>query len=72
MIRFIPNAAHDMHIAVDGGFGGAASLVTAPTTSTGFAPGYTDLVTSWVKASLKGCRRQWWNKRHAKPNRALR
>src|SRR5260370_24204626 len=54
MIRFIPNAAHDMHVAVDSGFGGAASLITAPTTSTGFAPGYTDLVTSWVKGLAEG------------------
>ncbi len=54
MIRFIPNAAHDMHVALDGGFGGAASLITAPTTSTGFAPGYTDVVTSWVKSLAKG------------------
>ena len=53
-IRFIANAAHDMHIARDNGFGGAASLITAPTTSTGLAPGYTDLVTSWIYGLAEG------------------
>lgn len=53
-IHFIPNAAHDLHVARDGGFGGAASLITAPTTSTGFAPGYTDLVTSWINGLADG------------------
>jgi uncharacterized protein len=53
-IRFIPNAAHDMRIARDSGFGGAASLITAPTTTTGFAPGYTDLVTSWINGLANG------------------
>ncbi len=53
-IGFVPNAAHDMHVARDGGFGGAASLITAPTTSTGFAPGYLDLVISWVSGLAEG------------------
>ncbi len=53
-IGFVPNAAHDMHVARDVALGGAASLITAPITSTGFAPGYTDLVISWVSGLAEG------------------
>jgi dienelactone hydrolase len=52
-IRFVPDANHQLEVARDGGFGGAGSLVQAPTTA-GLAPGYPDLVTSWVDGLAGG------------------
>jgi dienelactone hydrolase len=46
-IRFVPNAKHELEVTHEGGFDGAGSLSTAPT-SAALAPGYPDLVASWV------------------------
>jgi dienelactone hydrolase len=52
-IRFIPDANHQLEVARDGGFGGAGSLLRAPT-PVGLAPGYPELVTSWVDGLAEG------------------
>jgi dienelactone hydrolase len=45
-MRFIANASHSLHVSHGGGFEGG-SLLTTPIV-TPLAPGYPDLVTSWI------------------------
>jgi dienelactone hydrolase len=51
-MRFIPDANHSLHVSQGGGFEGG-SLLTTPTV-TPLAPGYPELVTSWVDRLAHG------------------